>query len=64
MCKILTDHTSLFSKVIDKNNSKSQLNSDLTKESKCAFQRKMSFNLEPNNKAIELHFSNTRNKEN
>ena len=31
MCKIFADDTSLFSKVIDKNNSNSQLNSDLAK---------------------------------
>ena len=34
-------HTSLFSKVIVKNNSKFQLNSDLTKISKWVFQGKM-----------------------
>ena len=38
MCKIFADDTSLFSKVIDKNNSNSQLNSDLAKISKWAFQ--------------------------
>ena len=40
MCKIFADDTSLFSKVIDKNNSNSQLNSDLAKISKWAFQWK------------------------
>ena len=34
MCKIVADDTSLFSKVIDKKNSSSQLNSDLAKISK------------------------------
>ena len=34
MCKIFADDTSLFSKVIDKNNSNSQLNSDLAKINK------------------------------
>ena len=48
MCKIFADDTSLFSKVIDKNNSNSQLNFDLAKISKWAFQRKMSFNPDPN----------------
>ena len=48
MCKIFADDTSLFSKVIDKNNSNSQLNFDLAKISKLAFQRKMSFNPDPN----------------
>ena len=41
MCKIFADDTSLFSKVIDKNDSNSQLNSDLAKISKWAFQWKM-----------------------
>ena len=48
MCKIFTDDTSLFSKVIDKNNSNSRLNSDLAKISNWAFQWKMSFNPDPN----------------
>ena len=38
MCKILTDDKSLFSKVIDKNKSNFQLNSDLAKISKWVFQ--------------------------
>ena len=38
MCKIFADDLSLFSTVIDKNNSDSQLNSDLAKISKWAFQ--------------------------
>ena len=58
------DDTSLFSKVIDKNNSNSQLNSDLAKISKWAFQWKMSFNPDPNKQAIEVCFSNKRDKEN
>ena len=64
MCKIFADDTSLFSKVIDKNNSNSQLNSDLAKLSKWAFQWKMSFNPDPNKQAMKVHFSNKRNKEN
>ena len=64
MCKIFADDTSLFSKVIDKNNSNSQLNSDLAKISKWAFQWKISFNPDPNKQAIEVHFSNKRDKEN
>ena len=64
MCKIFADDTSLFSKVIDKNNSNSQLNSDLAKISKWAFQWKMSFNPDPNKQAIEVCFSNKRDKEN
>ena len=64
MCKIFADDTSLFSKVIDKNNSNSQLNSDLAKISKWTFQWKMSFNPDSNKQAIEVHFSNKRDKEN
>ena len=48
MYKIFTDDTSLFSKVIDKNNSNSRLNSDLAKISNWPFQWKMSFNPDPN----------------
>ena len=50
--------------MIDKNNSNSQLNSDLAKISKWAFQWKMSFNPDPNKQAIEVRFSNKRDKEN
>ena len=64
MCKIFADDTSLLSKVIDKNNSNSQLNSDLAKISKWNFQWKISFNPDPNKQAIEVHFSNKRDKEN
>ena len=63
MCKIFADDTSLFSKVIDKNNSNSRLNSDLAKISKWTFQWKISF-LDPNKQAIEVRFSNKRDKEN
>ena len=64
MCKIFEDGTSLFSKVIDKSKSNSQLNSDLAKISKWAFQWKISFNPDPNKQAIEVCFSNKRDNEN
>ena len=64
MCKVFADDKSLFSKVIDKNNSNSQLKSDLAKISKWAFQWKVSFNPDPNKQAIEVHFSNKHDKEN
>ena len=64
MCKIFEDGTSLFSKVIDKSKSNSQLNSDLVKISKWAFQWKISFNPDPNKQAIEVCFSNKRDNEN
>ena len=54
----------MFSKAIDKNNSNSQLNSDLAKISNWAFQWKMSFSSDPNKPAIEVPFSNKRHKEN
>ena len=64
MCKISADDTSLFSKVIDKNNSNSNSqhnsDSDLAKTSKWSFQWKMSFNPDPNKQAIEVSFSNKR----
>ena len=64
MCKIFADETPLFSKVIDKNNSNAQLNSDLAKIGKWVFQWKMSFNPDPNKQAIEVCFSNKRDKGN
>ena len=64
MCTIFADDTSLFSKVIDKNNLNPQLNSDLVKISKWAFQWKVSFNHDPNKQAIEVLFSNKHDKEN
>ena len=64
MCKIFADDTFLFSKVNDENNSNSQLNSDLAKISKWAFQWKMSFNPDPKKQAIEVYFSNKRDKGN
>ena len=64
MCKIFADGISLFSKVIGKKNSISQLSSDLAKISKWDFQWKMSFNPDPNKQAREAHFSNKHEKEN
>ena len=46
--RIFADDASLVSKVINKNNSNSQLNSDLAKISKLAFQWKMYFSPDPN----------------
>ena len=64
MCEIFADDTSLFSKVIDKNISNSQLNSGLTKISKWAFQWEISFNPDPNKQGTEVRFSNKCDKEN
>ena len=55
MCKIFADDT--FSKVIDKNNSNFQLNSELAKIGKWAFRWKMSFNPDLNKQAKEVRFS-------
>ena len=62
MCKIFADDTLFFSKANDKSDSNSQLNPDLTKISKWSFQWKMSFNPDPNKQAIEVCFSNKRDK--
>ena len=64
MCKIFAYDTSLFSKVYDKSNSNSQLNSGLAKISRCAFQWKMSVNRDPNKQAIEVCLSNKHDKGN
>ena len=62
--RIFADDASLVSKVINKNNSNSQLNSDLAKISKLAFQWKMYFSPDPNKQAIEVRFWNKCDKEN
>ena len=64
MCKIFADDTSLFLKVNDRSNSNTQLNSDLAKICKWAFQWNMSFNLDPKKQAIGVCFSNRRDKGN
>ena len=56
-CKIFVDDTLLFSKVKDETSSDTQLNNDLNKISKSAFQGKMLFNPDPSNQAIEICFS-------
>ena len=61
LCKIFANNTSLSLKINDKSNSNSQLNSNLAKRSKWAFQWKISFNPDPNKQAIEVCFSNKRN---
>ena len=51
---------SLFSKVKDETSSDTQLNNDLNKISKWAFQWKILFNLDPSEQAIEICFSHKR----
>ena len=61
ICKIFADDTSLFSKVIDINESANNLNSDLEKITKWAHQWKMQFNPDPNKQANEVIFSKKLN---
>ena len=58
--KIFADDRSLFSKVKDETSSDTQLNNDLNKISKWAFQWKILFNLDPSEQAIEICFSHKR----
>ena len=61
MCKIFADDTSLFSKVLDVNESAKTLNIDLEKINQWAFQWKMQFNPDPNKEANEVIFSRKMN---
>ena len=61
LCKIFADDTSLFSKVIDINESANNLNSDLEKITEWAHQWKMQFNPDPNKQANEVIFSKKSN---
>ena len=63
MSKTFADNTSLFSKVNNEINSKTYLKSDLEKISKWDFQWKMPLSLDKNKQAIEVGFSNNRDKE-
>ena len=61
MCKIFADDTSLFSKVLDVNESAKTLNIDLEKINQWAFHWKMQFNPDPNKQANEVIFSRKMN---
>ena len=61
MCKIFADDTSLFSKVLDVNESAKTLNIDLEKINQWAFQWKMQFNPDPNKQANEVILSRKMN---
>ena len=61
LCKIFADDTSLFSKVHDIDISAKELNSDLKKNSKWAFQWKMQFNPDPDKQANQVIFSTKSN---
>ena len=71
--KLFADDTSLFSVVHDVNASARELNDDLKKINKWAFQWKMSFNPDPSKQAnvtldvkltFDEHLSNVLNKDN
>ena len=55
--KIFEGNTSLFSKVKGETFSNTQLNNNLNKIGKCAFQWKLLFNLDPNKQAMYKFFS-------
>ena len=57
ICKIFADDTSLFTKVLDINESTNKLNTDLKKITKWAHQWKMQFNPDTNKQANEVIFS-------
>ena len=57
ICKIFADNISLFSKVLDINESAIKLNTDLEKITKWVHQWKMQFNPDPNKQANEVIFS-------
>ena len=57
ICKIFVDDTSLFSKVLDANESTKKINFDLEKNSEWAFQWKMHINQDLNKQANEVIFS-------
>ena len=61
ICKIFADDSSLFSKVYDIDISPKELNSDLAKISKWAFQWKTQFNPDSNKQANEVIFSRKKN---
>ena len=56
ICKIIADDTSLFSNVKDATFSGTQLNNDLNRISKWAFQWKVLFNPDPSKQALEIIF--------
>ena len=61
--KLFADDTSLFSVVHNANTTAKELNNDLVKISRWAYQRKMSFNPDPSKQAQEVIFSRKTKKE-
>ena len=60
--KLFTDNTSLFSVVHNVNTTAKELNNDLVKISRWAYQWKMSFNPDPSKQAQEVIFSRKTKK--
>ena len=60
--KLFADDTSLFSVVYDEITSANQLNRDLKIISKWAYQWKMQFNPDINKQAVQVIFSQKKNK--
>ena len=56
ICKIFAGDKSLFSKVKNETFSDAQLNNDLNKISKWAFEWKILFNHDPSKEAMEMFF--------
>ena len=61
--KLFADDTSLFSVIHDANTTAKELNNDLVKISRWAYQWKMSFNPDPSKQAQEVIFSRKTKKE-
>ena len=61
--KLFADDTSLFSVVYNANTTAKELNNDLVKINRWAYQWKMSFNLDPSKQAQEVIFSRKTKKE-
>ena len=61
--KLFADDTSLFSVVYNANTTAKELNNDLVKISRWAYQWKMSFNPDPSKQAQEVIFSRKTKKE-
>ena len=60
ICKIFADDTSLYSKINDIDTSNIDINNDLVKISRWAYQWKMSFNPDIYKQATEVYFSQRR----
>ena len=62
ICKVFADDTSLYSKINDIDTSNVDINNNLVKISRWAYQWKMMFNPDINKQATEVYFSQRRAK--